>query len=657
MSEAAAAAMQREDVALWRLLADTGRPVRVVADAAAPAWLATLPTFEGAWTGAEALAARTPWRGIAVVSDAALAARADVLTALQGIGAEVVQRYGSGWRRVGAVAGDGARPWRRWLAALVGRRDRLRLRPPFRHDGGVCWWASLAALPLPAPDSGRRVLLFEDGRPLPFADALHDDIRQLGGGRYSVWDRGVYFSAADGSDPATNGRSYEVRVLVPGSDGVLPVGGGSEPGFAAAFRRFAAARQSDAALPRRILLLISSLGPGGAERQFCNLAQGLVARGFDVCLASLDGFAGAAGHYVPMLAGSGVHLLDLSRPAAGFVPAELEARAPGALALLDQLPDVFGADAWRTATHVAAAAPDVLHAALDKTNLLGAIAGVAAGVPRIVLSMRNVNPTHFPYLDVPWFQRWYRLAAAVPGLVLSANSAAGGADYAQWIGVPGEAVRTVHNGLDEAALRVPADDEVAALRRELGIGAGDPVLAGVFRLSAEKRPFLWLEVVAALRREQPDLHALHVGHGPDHAAVVQRIAALGLQDCVHLLGRRPDPFAALCAADLLLLTSTFEGIPNVALEAQWLERPVVCTAAGGSVEAVQHGVTGFVVDEPTVPPLAAACATILRDRELGRRMGRAGRAFVTSTFAVDRMVEGSLALYRGPASSAGCAAR
>jgi glycosyltransferase involved in cell wall biosynthesis len=397
---------------------------------------------------------------------------------------------------------------------------------------------------------------------------------------------------------------------------------------------------------RRIVLLISSLGPGGAERQFCNLAKGLVARDFDVSLASLDGFAGAAGHYLPMLAGSGVHLLDLSQPAAGFEPAVLEARTPGALALLGELPDVFAADAWRTATHIAAVAPDVVHAALDKTNLLGAIAGTAAGVPRIVLSMRNVNPTNFPYLDVPWFHRWYRLAAEVPGLVLSANSAAGGADYAQWIGVPTDRVHTVHNGLDEAALRVPGDDEAAALRREFGIGAGAPVLAGVFRLSAEKRPMLWLEVVAALRQELPDLHALHVGHGPDQGAVVRRISELGLANHVHLLGRRPDPFTALRAADLLLLTSTFEGIPNVALEAQWLERPVVCTAAGGSVEAVRDGDTGFVVDEPAVGPLAEACARILRDRALASRLGAAARAFVRAQFTVERMVDGSIALYR-----------
>ena len=637
--------MQRADLALWRLCDERSAPVLVVADDPLPAWLAALPHFAGALKPAAVLQG-PPIAGLAVVPDAELAARADLTAALQRHGVEMALRFGSGWRLLAGAVHERERPLRRLLAGLLGRRDRLRLRPPFRHDGGVCWWASLQALPLPSDGDPRRAMLFEDGRPLAPADALHDDIRRLGGGRHSVWQRGIYFSASDGSDPAQNGRRYEVRLVTPGSDGVLSLGGGDEAAFAQAFAARAQVRRGDTPNGRRVLLLLTSLGPGGAERQFCNLAKGLVARGFDVAVASLDGFAGAAGHYVPLLEGSGVRLRDLSAPAVDFAPDALEARAPGALAFLDGLPELFGADAWRVATHVAAEAPDVLHAALDKTNLLGAIAGVAAVVPRIVLSMRNVNPTHFPYLDVPWFQRWYRLAAAVPGLVLSANSAAGGRDYAAWIGVPPERVRTVHNGLDEAALRVPDDAEVAALRRERGIPDGAPVVAGVFRLSAEKRPLLWLEVVAALRREWPDLHALHVGHGPDHDAVVARIDELGLGAHVHLCGRRPDPFAVLRAADLLLLVSTFEGIPNVALEAQWLERPVVCTAAGGSVEAVRDGETGHVVDAPESGPLTAACARILRDRDGARAMGAAARAFVRRAFAVDRMIDGSVALYR-----------
>src|SRR5688572_27914051 len=90
-------------------------------------------------------------------------------------------------------------------------------------------------------------LVLEDGRPLPGpANALHDDIRQLGDGRFCFWHDYVYFSSSDDSDPRTNGRRYEVeyavgptraavrrvreamrpaRAVSPAADGAAPAGG------------------------------------------------------------------------------------------------------------------------------------------------------------------------------------------------------------------------------------------------------------------------------------------------------------------------------------------------------------------------------------------------------------------------------------------------
>lgn len=634
-------ALRAEDAVLWRHLHAAGKPVTVVADDP-PAWARSLPNFATLLTSAAAATATV--RGIVVVMTPTARLDPAVLERLQQEAAELIRPHGAGWQRAPAGGTRRSGTWSKLLRRVPLLANRLGvqvLRPPFRHDGGVCWWASLGGLAVPPPDDERQLLLFEDEQPLPLPDAIHDDIRQLGGGRYSVWDRGVYFASSDGSDPAKNGRRYEVRsVLRREPDRDLATAFAGEEAFAAAFVAAAQRRTPANAPARRVLLFLSSLGPGGAERQFCNLAKGLVARGLEVGICSLDGFAGAAGHYLPLLEGSGVQLVDALHAAPDFVPNDRH------LDLLAGLPDLFRTDAWRVLTHVARFAPDVLHCALDKTNLLGAVAGVLTDVPRIVLSMRNVNPTHFPYLDVPWFRRWYLLASQVPGLVLSANSRAGGADYAAWLGMPAERIAVVHNGLDQAAVREPAPAEIAALRMELGIARDAPVIAGVFRLSAEKRPQLWLDTVAALRRQFPGLIAIHVGHGPLAAEVAADVARRGLGNCVRLVGRHADPAMVLAAADLLLLVSTFEGIPNVALEAQWLRRPVVCTAAGGSVEAVRDGETGFVVAEPAAAPLAAACARVLGDRAFAARLGEAGRSHVANVFSVDGMVDGSRALYR-----------
>ncbi|HEX6812024.1 MAG TPA: glycosyltransferase [Planctomycetota bacterium] len=643
----AAPAMDRDDLVLWQHLARRREPFTVLSSVEVPVWLRSLPGLAAVVSTDDA--GERAMQGTIVVLATRDGQREELLARLATLarsGAEVLHRDGRGWRRLDARKAPRGPRWQRWLArtwpSLAGRFGVLRLRPPFRHDGGACWWSSIAAL---RPQEGRRVLLFEDGQPLSFPDAVHEDIRRSGCGRYSVWERGVYFAASDGSDPATNGRSYEVRVVANDEAGALAPPPTDEAAFAQAFLAAAGQRVVGASPVRRVVLLTSSLGPGGTERQFCNLALGLGARGLEVAIASLDGFDGPAGHYRPLVEGRGVRLLDLGCANAAFDPGAVEARAPGALALLARLPDLFAAEAWRIATHVASFAPDVLHCALDKPNVLGAIAGACVGVPRIVLSMRNVNPTHMPHLLQPWYRPWYQRAAQVPGLVLSANSHAGAADYAQWLGLPAERFHVVHNGLDVAALREPSGAEVAALRRQLGIGGAAPVLLGVFRLSPEKQPCLWLDAVARLRARFPDLIALHAGQGFLADEMAAQIEARGLQHTVRLLGRRSDLPVLMRASDLLLLTSSVEGVPNVALEAQWFGRPVVCTLAGGSAEAVQHGVTGAVVARHDAADLAAACAPLLADPALRARMGEAARRFVAARFGLDAMVERSLALY------------
>jgi radical SAM protein with 4Fe4S-binding SPASM domain len=82
----------------------------------------------------------------------------------------------------------------------------------FRHEQGYCYLAPLPAeFQATIKDATEPITLYEAGQPLSQADALHDDIRQYGGGRYSVWGEWLYFSASDNSSPLLNQRAYELR--------------------------------------------------------------------------------------------------------------------------------------------------------------------------------------------------------------------------------------------------------------------------------------------------------------------------------------------------------------------------------------------------------------------------------------------------------------
>jgi hypothetical protein len=84
----------------------------------------------------------------------------------------------------------------------------------FRREVGFCWMARVPGGLISDADGWSRLILFEDGKPLPLGHAPHEEIRQLGAGRYSHWGADVYFSTPDNSDPAKNGRRYTVEELM-----------------------------------------------------------------------------------------------------------------------------------------------------------------------------------------------------------------------------------------------------------------------------------------------------------------------------------------------------------------------------------------------------------------------------------------------------------
>jgi glycosyltransferase involved in cell wall biosynthesis len=134
----------------------------------------------------------------------------------------------------------------------------------------------------------------------------------------------------------------------------------------------------------------------------------------------------------------------------------------------------------------------------------------------------------------------------------------------------------------------------------------------------------------------------------DRQRLLYTIADLELEDTVRLLGQAsPEGVRAhLHEADTFLHTSVSEGLPNVVLEAMACELPVVVTDAGGTREAVDDGVEGFVVPPREPDRMAAAMENLWHDRGLRQRMGRAGRRRVEAEFALDLQIDRFEQLYR-----------
>ena len=343
-------------------------------------------------------------------------------------------------------------------------------------------------------------------------------------------------------------------------------------------------------VPGRLVMVCGSLQPGGAERQLANAVRGLTRRGTRdisvLCAHLAPGQPEEYDFFAPQLAAAGVVARQICRPS------PLHASLPaGLLKAAARLPTPLvcdAADLWR---ELVSLRPAVVHAWLDWSNIRAGIAAVLAGVPRIVLSGRNLNPSRF-FFHEPVMRAAYRALLSQPGVVLLNNSLAGARDYADWLGVPAERIGVIYNGVD-----LPTPDHEAALaeRRRIGVPDEAVLIGSMFRFSPEKRPFLWLDTAAAILARRTDVVFALYGLGPMRAEIGARLAALGLEQRVILPGLSVDPLAALGAMDVFLLTSEAEGTPNTAIEAQWAGRPVVACTAGGVAEAFLPGGTGILV--------------------------------------------------------------
>lgn len=437
-----------------------------------------------------------------------------------------------------------------------------------------------------------------------------------------------------------------------GNGSAHPIGGAAsrevDRRFDMAFRRLLAMTplSSVQAETGRVVVISDGLGPGGAERQIVATIRGLMAAGLrDVT------FLGHHLHDQPDLA---FFLPDLLAVGAGVASVQRRSsvfgsdwgRLPPPMACaMAELPAALARRIVETIDEIRRRRPAVVHTWMDLPNVIAGLAAVLCGVPRVVLSLRSMNPTHFSYWQ-PFMAPAYRALAAIESVCMVCNSRAGAASYAHWLGIPADRIAVIYNGLDTAGLQPASQAKKQAERKRFGLPSSGPVVGTLLRFSDEKRPFLWLAMAKKVAEALPGSTFLVGGDGQLRDAFRSEVKRCGLDGRVMAPGLLSPAAAAIAAMDLLVLTSSVEGLPNVVLEAQALGVPVVATAAGGTAEAVGP-FSGQVLTEGDADQLAAAVIDLLGNRNRLADMADAGPGFIAGSFSVRTMVEETLEAYGG----------
>jgi glycosyltransferase involved in cell wall biosynthesis len=208
---------------------------------------------------------------------------------------------------------------------------------------------------------------------------------------------------------------------------------------------------------------------------------------------------------------------------------------------------------------------------------------------------------------------------------------------AQRIGPAGR-TRVVHNGIEPLSPSV-VDSKLEQLR-----GRG-PLVCSLAGAREGKGVETLIDAAPAVLEEFPSVTIVVAGDGPLRASLEDRARKAGVAERFHLHGQVSDVAGVLNAADVFTHPSWAESLPYAVLEAMSLGLPIVATDVGGVAEAVPDRDCALLVPPRDERALGDALRALLRDRDLARELGSAARRRQLEQFSLERMVDGTVAVY------------
>lgn len=356
----------------------------------------------------------------------------------------------------------------------------------------------------------------------------------------------------------------------------------------------------------KVLHLIKSLGLGGAENLLVEIARSRkdcsVEYEYAYCLRGRDHLAKPIREL-----GSQVHCLGSS----------------GRLGVVTS---------WRAVARLAKDRDiDLIHAHLPLSGVAARAAGRMARLP-VVYTEHNMQERYHSItralnaLTWPLLSQVIAVSSEVKDSIIRA-------------GLSQVPIGVIHNGVPVSRLRQECRAR-KRIRSELGIPAEAPLVGQVAVFRVQKRLDLWIEAASVISKRVPDAHFILVGDGPERRNVEACIARTKRIDPrrFHLPGLQSEASQFLSAMDVLLISSDFEGLPLVLLEAMAMDTPVVSTDVGGISEALTHESNGILVPRGDIEKMATAVVRVLSNPAKAEQYASNARQTVEEAFSAERML-------------------
>lgn len=365
----------------------------------------------------------------------------------------------------------------------------------------------------------------------------------------------------------------------------------------------------------RIAFILAGLGAGGSERVIAKISERFVLDGAEVSVIAFDRPDEPVFHrFHPR-----VRLIRLGLPSRGgrfAAPARALNRAA-------RLREILRDGRF-----------DVAISFLTKINVLALLASIGLRLP-VIVSERN-NPLRQPHHRL-WQTAANLLYRRARAIVIQTERAR--------ICLP-------HRERERAIMIENPVFAPAAMSR----GAGLAQCVGVGRLDRQKGFDLLIDAFAQTAPNFPSWRLVIWGEGPERSALEQRIAALGLESQVTLAGNSPSPGSWAETATMLVLSSRFEGSPNVVAEAMAAGIPVIAADCDfGPAELIDDGQNGLLVPPEDPAALAGAMSRMMADAGLRKRLGQEGQRSVSNRARSERVMAQWRDVVRGAINNEGAA--
>lgn len=292
---------------------------------------------------------------------------------------------------------------------------------------------------------------------------------------------------------------------------------------------------------------------------------------------------------------------------------------------------------------------DLLHTHLWAANVIGRVAGRLSGVPVI-------SSVHNPDYEPEAWADGSQVSTAKRKLIRAADRWTAHFGCRRMIAVSEYARQSAHrqlrfplgridllyNPIDSDELRAAPQTDRGALRRELRMPDGAPVLIHVGRVSPQKGLLFAVRALASIREGYPQVHLVSAGATDDqvwHARLRQEAERAGVADRVHFLGARRDIPDILRAGDVFVFPSLHEGLGIALVEAMAVGSACVASATGPIPEVIRHGENGWLVPPGDANALAGAVSKLLGDEALRRALGERARAHALELFEPRRAAQ------------------